>query len=67
MGRLDDKRGVSDDDIGVCDWEVDGTSVDAEEVGGRMQLPSRSTPRGHVTVGEEEGDWDGEEEGDWDD
>ena len=56
-----DKRGragVPDEDvdeIGVWDCEdgaeVDGTTVDA---GGRIQLPRRSKPRGHVALGGEE-------------
>lgn len=52
---LDGKRdtgGLSTDDVGV--WEVDVTSVDEVEVGGKMQLPRRSRPRGHVRDGEEE-------------
>lgn len=68
MGMLDVGReikgGVSDDEVSVWGWE-DGTedpSVDAEDVDGpgKMHCPRRSTPRGHVAVGEEEveGVWD---------
>jgi hypothetical protein len=65
-------------EVGVWGWEdgteVDGTSVGAEEAGGlpeddvdgtgKMHWPRRSTPRGHVTLGEEEVDRD---EAGWDD
>lgn len=62
VGMLDDD--VNEVGVWGCEdgTEVDDTSVDTEEAGGlpddvvgKIHWPKRSTPRGHVTVGEEDG------------